>query len=214
MNTNANELVKESLSIENDFSSTSHVLDTLVTEKEPPASIYTIPDRYNKDTLRVLLVNTKKYYVYWEVSDETLEKKALDLNRDALHFKVYESNGTELFEFKSSFALGEYFVNLEFENIDIYVKAGVFEDEEFVEILDSNTVRTFSSKINLPDENDEVWVKKRFGWTEVLRSTMQNVTFGTSSAQYVEELKRLKHFTEVEEERFGSSSLCQGIKND
>lgn len=213
MNTNANELIKESISVENDFSSTSHVLDTLAKEIEPPASIYNIPDRYNKDTLRVLLVNTKKYYVYWEVSDETLKKRGLDLNKEELSFKVFESNGTELFEFKSSFALGEYFVNLQFENIDIYVKAGIFENDEFVEILDSNQVRTFSSKVILPEENDEVWVRKRSNWSEVLFSTIQNVSFGTSSAQYAEELKRLKHFTEVEE-KFNSSSLHQGTKND
>ena len=65
MNPNTNELVKSSMEIENDFSSASHVIDTLVSEGEPPATIYNIPDRYNKDTLRVLLVNTKKYYVYW-----------------------------------------------------------------------------------------------------------------------------------------------------
>ncbi|PLY05965.1 MAG: hypothetical protein C0625_11585 [Arcobacter sp.] len=214
MNPNANKLVKESISVENDFSSSSHVLDTLVTESEPPASIYSIPDRYNKDTLRVLLVNTKKYYVYWEISDKTLEEKGLDLNKDELSFKVYESNGNELFEFKSSFALGEYFVNLQFENMDIYVKAGIFENDKFIEILDSNKVRTFSSKINIPEENDEVWLRKKFAWTEVLRSTMQNESFGTSSAQYVEELERLKYFIEVEEEKLSSSSLHQGINND
>ena len=80
---------------------------------------------YNKDTLRVLLVNTKKYYVYWELSDETLEKQGLDLNKDKLYFKVNDKQGNELFEFDSSFALGEYFIKLQFENASSNLEVAV-----------------------------------------------------------------------------------------
>lgn len=215
MNPNANELIKESIQIEDDFSSSTHAIDKLVADAEPAETIYNIPDRYNKDTLRVLLVNTKKYYVYWEVSDKTLEEYNLDLNKDELCFKVFKDDGSELFDFKSSFALGEHFVNLKFENIKIFVKIGFMdEQEEFVEFKDSNEVHTFSSQINLPQEEDDIWVKKSLGWTEVVRSTMENVSFGSSSAKYVQELERLRHFTEVEEEKLSSSTLHQGIKND
>ena len=215
MNPNVNELINESIKIEDDFSSSSHAIDKLVVETEPAETIYTIPDRYNKDTLRVLLVNTKKYYVYWEVSDETLEKNNLDLNKDELCFKVFKTDGSELSTFTSTFALGEHFINLKFENIKVFVKIGfIDEEEEFVEFKDSNEVQTFSSQINLPEESDAIWVKKNYAWTEVVRSTMENVSFGSSSSQYVKELERLKHFTQTEEEKLSSSSIHQGTKND
>lgn len=209
MNPNAKDLVKKSMEIENDFSSSSHVIDTLVTEGEPPVTEYEIPTRYNKDTLRILLVNTEKYFVYWEVSDKTLEENKLDLNTTKLHFKVKDSNGNELYRFDSSFALGDYYIKSKFEDIDICVSAGVIVDGEFKELMSSNTVHTFSSQINLPDFEDEVWLKKRVGWTEVLRSTIEHIDTGVSSAKYVEELERLKHFTDEEERKFSSSSIIK-----
>ena len=214
MNPNTNELVKSSMEIENDFSSASHVIDTLVSEGEPPATIYNIPDRYNKDTLRVLLVNTKKYYVYWEVSDKTLEENKIDLNKDKLYFKVSDKEGNELFEFNSSFALGEHFVKLQFENMKINVTIGKKVEDKFEELFYSNKVHTFSSQVNLPSSEEELWVKKSLAWTEVVRSTIKNTSLGTSSAEQVKELERLRHFTQMEEEKLSSSTIHKGIKND
>lgn len=200
MNPNTNELVKSSMEIENDFSSSSHVIDTLVSEGEPPATDYEIPHRYNKDTLRVLLVNTKKYYIYWEVSDKTLEEKGLDLNKDKLYFKVSSKDGKELFEFTSSFALGEYFVKTQFENMKIVVSIGTKTNDKFEEIFNSNKVHTFSSKMNLPSQDDELWAKRNLSWTEIVRSTVKQSVLGTSSAEQVKELEKLRHFTQMEEE--------------
>ena len=214
MNPNTSELVKNSMEVENDFSSASHVIDTLVSEGEPPATIYNIPDRYNKDTLRVLLVNTQKYYVYWEVSDKTLEDNKVDLSKEKLYFKVSDTDGNELFEFASSFALGENFVKLQFENMKIVVTIGKKVDEKFEELFDSNKVHTFSSQMNLPSDEDEIWVKKSLAWTEVVRSTIKNTSLGTSSAEQVKELERLKHFTQMEEEKLSSSTIHKGINND
>ena len=218
MNPNTSELVKSSMEIENDFSSTSHVIDTLVSEGEPPATLYNIPDRYNKDTLRVLLVNTKKYYVYWEISDKTLEEKNLDLNKEKLYFKVSDKEGNELFEFTSSFALGEHFIKLQFENMKIDVTVGRKIDKKFEELFNSNEVHTFSSKINLPSKEEELWLKKSLAWTEVVRTTLKDASLGTSSAEQVKELEMLKHFTQMEEQKLSSSTLHQpnnqGIKND
>lgn len=217
MNPNTSELVKNSMELENDFSSSSHAIDTLVSEAEPPASIYTIPDRYNKDTLRVLLVNTKKYYVYWEISDKTLEENNLDLSKEQLYFKVSDKEGNELFEFSSSFALGEYFVKLQFENMKIDVKVGRKVENNFKEIFNSNVVHTFSSQINLPTEEDKLWAKRNLSWTELVYSTVKETSLGTSSAEQVKELERLRHFSLMDEEKLSSSSLHkssqEGINN-
>ena len=207
MNPKADDLVKESMKLENDFSSSSHVIDTLVKEGEPVVQEYKIPDRYNKDTLRILMVNTEKYFVYWEVSDETLQKNNIDLQKEKLYFKVYDTNNQELYSFESSFALGKYYVKRPFENMNVYVKVGLTKEDDFVELITSNTVHTFSSKVNLPSSEDEVWIRKKMGWTEVIRSTIEHSDKGVSSAKYVEEMEKIRHFIdEIEEQQKHSSS--------
>lgn len=207
MNPKADDLVKESMKLENDFSSSSHVIDTLVKEGEPVVQEYKIPDRYNKDTLRILMVNTEKYFVYWEVSDETLQKNNIDLEKEKLYFKVYDTNNQELYSFESSFALGKYYVKRPFENMNVYVKVGLTKEDDFVELITSNTVHTFSSKVTLPSSEDEVWIRKKMGWTEVIRSTIEHSDQGVSSAKYVEEMEKIRHFIdEIEEQQKHSSS--------
>ncbi len=211
MNPKADDLVKESMKLENDFSSSSHVIDTLVKEGEPVVQEYKIPDRYNKDTLRILMVNTEKYFVYWEVSDETLAKNNIDLGKDKLYFKVFNTDNQELYSFESSFALGKYYVKRPFENMNVYVKVGLTKEDDFIELITSNTVHTFSSQVNLPSSEDEVWIRKKMGWTEVIRSTIEHSEQGVSSAKYIEEMEKIKHFIEEVEEKqkFSSSSVVK-----
>ncbi|TLP38465.1 DUF4912 domain-containing protein [Arcobacter arenosus] len=211
MNPKADDLVKESMKLENDFSSSSHVIDTLVKEGEPVVQEYKIPDRYNKDTLRILMVNTEKYFVYWEVSDQTLAKNNIDLGKDKLYFKVFNTDNQELYSFESSFALGKYYVKRPFENMNVYVKVGLTKEDDFIELITSNTVHTFSSQVNLPSSEDEVWIRKKMGWTEVIRSTIEHSEQGVSSAKYIEEMEKIKHFIEEVEEKqkFSSSSVVK-----
>jgi hypothetical protein len=211
MNPKADDLVKESMKLENDFSSSSHVIDTLVKEGEPVVQEYKIPDRYNKDTLRILMVNTEKYFVYWEVSDQTLAKNNIDLGKDKLYFKVFNTDNQELYSFESSFALGKYYVKRPFENMNVYVKVGLTKEDDFIELITSNTVHTFSSQVNLPSSEDEVWIRKKMGWTEVIRSTIEHSQQGVSSAKYIEEMEKIKHFIEEVEEKqkFSSSSVVK-----
>lgn len=211
MKSKADDLVKESLSLENDFSSSSHVLDTLVSEGEPAVQEYEIPTSYNKDTLRLLMVNTEKYFVYWEISDETIEKNGINLGSEKFTFKVNDISGNELFSFQSSFSLGDYYIKSKFENMDICVKAGILKDGKFIELISSNVVHTFSSEVNYPSSEDEVWIRKRMGWTEVVRTTIEHASNGISSAKYVEELEKIKHIMEESEEenkfKHSSSSM-------
>ncbi|QKF83234.1 DUF4912 domain-containing protein [Halarcobacter ebronensis] len=212
---NSENLIKESLENENDFSSATHVIDNLVAVNKPKATEYKIPERYNKDTLRIILVNTEKYFVYWEVSDKTLAEKSIDLNKEKLYFKVDDINGDELYSFESSLALGDYYVNSEFENKDIFVKAGVIKNGEFIELISSNVIHTFSSKINFPSQEEyEELLKKGYSWTEIIRTTIEHFDMGTSSAKYVQELERLKHFIQEEEKDKFSSSSFLGKSND
>ncbi|WP_277656412.1 DUF4912 domain-containing protein [Seleniivibrio woodruffii] len=52
----------------------SHVTAEAKTEPQPLKKEYPIPDIYNINTVVLLPVNPKKEYVYWEVSDKTMNE--------------------------------------------------------------------------------------------------------------------------------------------
>mgnify|MGYP000751884509 CR=1 FL=1 len=215
MKANEKELINKSLEFEDSFSSSIHAIDTLTSEvKDIPQTQYDIPSRYNKDRLKVLMINPNSYYIYWEVSDETLKKYSIDLKTQKLVFKIYDKLGNHIFNFDSSFALGEYYLKEKFENIDVYVELGINKEEEFFKILESNNVHTFSSQINFPDENDEVWIKKSMNWSEIIKTTIKDSGNGISSAKFVEEIKKIKEYedSEIFKNSLSSSSLIKEIK--
>ena len=209
-------LIKESLKNENDFSSASHAVNNFVSEIEAAEIEFEIPNRYNKDTLRIILVNTEKYFVYWEVCDKTLEKKGINLNNDKLYFKIEDIDGNELYSFDSSFALGDYYINSKFEDMDILAKVGVMENGKFKELFSSNTIHTFSSKINFPRDNEFniLFNKEGYSWSEIIRTTIEHFDSVGSSSKYIEEIERLKTFIqENESEKISSSTNLKGKIN-
>jgi len=215
MKTDSENLIEQSLKNENDFSSASHVVDNFTSEAKPIETEYQIPDRYNKDTLRIILVNTEKYFVYWEVSDKTLSEKNINLDKRKLYFKIVDLKGNELYSFDSSFALGDYYVNSKFEDMDIAVKVGILEnDGSFKELFGSNIVHTFSSKINFPSNDEyEQLIKKGYSFSEIIRTTIEHFDKRGSSLTYFEEVERLKNFIN-EGEKLSSSSIHMKGKLD
>lgn len=215
MKTDSESLIKESLKNENDFSSASHVVDNFASEAKPAQEEFEIPSRYNKDTLRIILVNTEKYFVYWEVSDKTLDNEKINLDNEKLYFKIDDINGNELYSFDSSFALGDYYINSKFEDMDILVRVGVMENGSFKELFSSNVIHTFSSKINFPSQEEyEALLSKGYSWSEIIRTTVEHFDSVGSSSKYVEELERLKTFIEEnEKEKVSSSTNLKGNIN-
>jgi len=214
MNKNAKELIHESLEIEDDFSSSSHIINSIASEITPEQNKYEIPSRYNKNRLVILMVNTNRYFVYWELDDSTILSNNIDLNKEKLYFKIFDTNNNLLTSFESMFALGEYNINEKFEDLDIFVKLYSMKDGELKELLCSNTIHTFSTQIKIPDEKDEVWLKKTKGWTEIIRSSMQHFTLGMSSSKYIEEIEKLRSYEEFEKDSMSSHTIHQGNKND
>lgn len=215
MKANKEELIKKSLEFEDNFSSSTHAINSLASEvKDIPQTQYDIPSRYNKDRLKVLMINPNTYYIYWEVSDETLEKYSINLNSEKLIFKVYDKSKKHLFDFDSSFALGEYYLKEKFENCDIFVELGIYKNEEFKVVLSSNEVHTFSTTINLPNENDEIWIKKSMNWSEIIKTTIKESSDAISSAKFVEEIKKIKELedTQILKNNLSSSSIIKESK--
>jgi hypothetical protein len=207
-------ILNKSLEVENDFSSSSHAVSTLVYEtSENVNEEFIIPSRYYRNTLTLLTINTKEYYVYWEFTQDTLDSYDLDLKTQTLYFKVEDMLSNVLFEFESPFDLGEYFLTLNCEDQDICVKVGFMKNNQFVEMMKSNIVHTFSSTIKLPDLLNEQWLEKHKDYVKIIQTTLENVVFSESSLSYMKQLERLHYLNNAIEKRTSSTSLL-GKHND
>jgi|GEM_PF-647658 len=215
MNENNRYLIKESIP-KDSFSSTTHTIDTMAQEVPSEGTReYPIPSRYYKDRVTLLPVNQSKYYLYWEITDETLQKHGIDLNSQQLHFRIYDANGM-LFTVSSSFSVSEYFIKGVFENRKIYAKAGFMEKGVFQELFVSQPIHTFSSQINLPSDKDEIWMCRGLLWSEFLHTSTTHLEFSGSSAKYIKELERLRFLTQMTQSTFGvgSSTMSLSRKGD
>ncbi len=214
MDVSTHEIATKSLEVENDFSSASHALSTMVYETTQEATeTYTIPTRYYKDTVTLLAANTNTYYVYWEIIEATLQSYNLDLYKQKLCFRVENTQGQSLVEFESPFDLGEYFFTINAEDMDICVKMGLIRDNQFVEIMHSNVLHTFSSTIKLPDFSNEVWLEKNPSYMKIIQSHLEEINNVESSTSNIKQFERLLFFSDMLEKRKSSSSFL-GLNND
>jgi hypothetical protein len=142
-----------------------------------------------------------------------LDSYDLDLKTQTLYFKVEDMLSNVLFEFESPFDLGEYLLTLNCEDQDICVKVGFMKNNQFVEMMKSNIVHTFSSTIKLPDLLNEQWLEKHKDYVKIIQTTLENVVFSESSLSYMKQLERLHYLNNAIEKRTSSTSLL-GKHND
>jgi hypothetical protein len=198
-------LVNESLKEENSFSSSTHGSAAMTNDAAESKKDFPIPKRYYKNSLKLLPVNTKKYYVYWELFN-------LNIDFDKMAFRIMEDKMI-LSEFSISSDWGEYYINEHYENRTIYAVLGYYHNNTFIEVLRSNTITTFSTQIKFPQDNKEVWIKKEKGFKEVIRASLNHFTIGMSSASYVEELKVLGSNESILQQSSTGSSYEQHTQN-
>lgn len=185
-------IIDESLKEEDSFSSCAHAIDTIAADSYAyKADHYKIPNKYHKDTLVIMPINTKKYYLYWEITKDLLKKYSIN-NCQEIIFRIIDECERIVFEIKCHDELSEYFINNEFDGQHIMVHAGFYQKNDFITILHSNKLKVFDRKLKFSEKQKEVWIKKEKGFTEVIRASMQHFTLGLSSASYVEEIERLK----------------------
>jgi hypothetical protein len=207
---NNKEIIDQSLIESSSFSSNVHAIEKVALADHVIAGDFPIPDRYYRSKVVLLPVNVKRFYVYWELSDELLE--SLNLKTRDIRFQIVDQNSNNLFEFACEYPIGEYFINKEFESFSVQAIAGYYNEKgEFINILEpSNIINIFDKKIKLAKDQKEVWIKKEKGMTEVIRASLQHFTVGMSSASYVEEIERLKQYEQEMLESMSSKDIVEG----
>jgi hypothetical protein len=201
-----NQLVTDSLG-ESSFSSSIHTIETIsfdsskVVQKE-----YPIPHRYYKDQLVLLPINSKKFYIYWEFTNNLLEQFNLEYATQ-IKLRVINSQSQTIKDIDCSGEVGEYFVNDLQYNSKIRVVAGYYKDGIFIEIMYSNKISPFNTEINYRNEDKLVYLKKEKGFTEIIRASLQHFTIGMSSASYVKEIERLQEVSKLSKDSLSSHTL-------
>lgn len=205
-------LINES-SKEDSFSSSVHGSNTITYDNNVNImDMYQIPDRYYKDRVTLMGVNTDTYYIYWELTPDLISS-IHDQRDEFFTYRILNDRNELLDEFHSDAQVGENYLNQNYENMNIHVQLGYFNTlHDFKTLLVSNTLHTFSSTLKFPKEDGLVWIKRERGWTEVIRSTLTHITLGVSSAQYVEEIERLKEFSKESISSISSTEFTKGDK--
>ncbi len=147
-----NELILKSL--ENfDSSYSSSTVHSICEEQQSPAFVmdYPIPERYNKNKCVMLPVNPTRLFVYWEITDEALKKHEVDLEDVKLYFYVYNQNNEILEKFESSFAIGEYYLEHQFDFKSLKIKVYPIDDDSVDAIVSSNILGVVEQSIKTED---------------------------------------------------------------
>ena len=157
---------------ENSFSSQTHVLKEDSTEapniehkyiKED----YPIPERYNITKIVLLPVDPSKHFTYWELSDETINLLKSQYKDFRFVIKLYD-NGDEVLSIDINDPIGKYYIFYHAPFHQLFVVFGVFVNDQFIEIIKSNTIVVPSDEISEFAE-EEIWMTKMKDWKEIIK---------------------------------------------
>lgn len=135
-------------------------------ENAVPAKIkkdeYPIPPYYNKDTIAFMPVDPSKEYVYWEISDYTLNqvKSNLRLSESRLVLKIFSNMDNYTSEAASVTVdkIGNWYFNIYAPDSILWSEIGLIDSNgAFHPILTSNKVRMPSDKVSNIIDN-ETWM--------------------------------------------------------
>lgn len=135
------------------------------TEKKPePAKKpeYPIPDRYNLDTVVLLPVNPKKEFVYWEVSDKTVESftARLSISSPVFLLKVFQSDGENTEELASVRVskYGNWYFDLYCPEMNLWAEIGLLDTMgNYHPIINSKKIKMPTDKIS-KEIDKETWM--------------------------------------------------------
>lgn len=157
---------------------------------------YPIPPYYNKDTIAFMPVDPSKEYVYWELSDHTLNhfKSELKLSESRIVLKIFSSidNYTTEAASVSVEKIGSWYFNIYAPDTVLWSEIGLIDSNgAFHPILKSNKVRMPSDKVSdIVDQ--ETWMTiggnldKLYELSGVgLKDLNSSVTINTEIAKHI-----------------------------
>lgn len=142
---------------------TSHMPDSPVQKPEPAAKPeYPIPDRYNIDTVVLLPVNPKKEYVYWEVSDKTVNEylSRFSIEKPVFILKVFQSNEEYTEELASVRVekYGNWYFDLYCPEMNLWAELGILDSMgNYYTIASSKKIKMPTDKVS-KEIDKETWM--------------------------------------------------------
>lgn len=123
---------------------------------------YPIPTHYNKDTLVLMPVDPSKEYIYWEISDVTLNKfkSELRLSETRLLLKVFSQYNNVVTETASVSVerMGNWYFNIYAPDTLIWSELGIIDSNgAFHKILKSRVLKMPADKVSDVVDN-ETWL--------------------------------------------------------
>ncbi len=100
-----------------------------------------------RNKLILMAVNPNSSFLYWEITDKTVEKFKADPKNIELLFKLFDEKHNEILEFDSNFVLSDYYINHENNHKAIYAKLFLKVGGKLEYILSSNIVKALDKSI-------------------------------------------------------------------
>jgi len=66
---------------------------------------------------------------------------------------------------------------------------GFVREKEFIRLIESKPLQSFSDKISFAEEKEVIWLTKKRGWRELVKSSAIS-SFGYSSDKFIEEFSK------------------------
>lgn len=110
----------------------------------PLKSEYEIPTRYFVDNLTMLPINPQNSFLYWEITNETLEKFGISPNDVHLVISILDENKNEISSFTTNFSVGDYYFKhtLNHKSMVALLYARLKDDTNVI-LLSSNKLKLF-----------------------------------------------------------------------
>ncbi|MBQ9267666.1 MAG: DUF4912 domain-containing protein [Clostridia bacterium] len=124
---------------------------------------YELPIKYDETVVRLLVQSPKRMYVYWDISDQTIQefsKKYFDYAKSTPILRIINLTKNYFYDIPIDPFANNYYIDVEDENCEYEVELGRTFHDKFADIYMSNHV-TIPNSTPLPfeNENEEILFK-------------------------------------------------------
>lgn len=154
---------------------------------------FLVPNRYDTDTLKTMVVNPFKIYCYWELTHHLLVSSGGEGR--PLYVSLESEEGDELCRIGIDSLCGAYYFDGEFDHRSLLCNAFFLDDQNHkIVLLRSNTVITPSLTLSPEALEEGTWMQKEEGWSELIRYSLTATPSTYSSRSLVEEISMMRKF--------------------